>query len=180
MRFIYLLTCFSVFLIGCSQSGRRNNHTKTTQGVNISESKENNTRHHTINKSKGKTTIKMEKKNGVYEVPIEINDVKMYFIFDTGAGIVSISETEAIFLFKQGSLTEDDILGSSSFIDATGNISEGTIINLKTVKIGNRTLNNIQASVVHNLEAPLLLGQSVLEEFGKISIDYANNQITLE
>ncbi|HMP30411.1 MAG TPA: retropepsin-like aspartic protease [Saprospiraceae bacterium] len=122
----------------------------------------------------------MEKRGGVYQVPIEVNDVKMYFIFDTGAGMVSISATEAAFLYKQGSLDNDDILGSANFMDANGDISEGTIINLKTVKIGNRTLYNIRASVVHNMNAPLLLGQSALEKFGKISIDNQSGEIVFE
>jgi aspartyl protease family protein len=38
----------------------------------------------------------------------------------------------------------------------------------------------VQASVVHNLQAPLLLGQSALNKFGKISIDYNNGEITFE
>ena len=122
----------------------------------------------------------MEKKNGVNQVPVEINGTKMFFIFDTGAGMVSISGTEAIFLYKQGTLTDEDILEKANFIDANGDISEGTIINLKTVKIGNRTLENIQASVVHNMQAPLLLGQTVLENFGKISIDNNKGEIIFE
>ena len=51
---------------------------------------------------------------------------------------------------------------------------------LKTVEIGNRTLYNVQASIVHNMQAPLLLGQSALNKFGKISIDYNKNEITFE
>ena len=131
-------------------------------------------------RGRNKTIIHMTKKGGVYEVPIEINDVQLYFIFDTGASIVSISEAEAIVLIKQGSIDKEDILGSSYFTDATGSISEGTIINLKKVKIGDKILRNVRASVVHNMEAPLLLGQSVLEEFGKISIDYNKGIIELE
>lgn len=127
-----------------------------------------------------KFVVKMEKKDGVNQVPIEVNGVKMYFIFDTGASMVSISETEAMFLYKQGTLDREDIIGKVNFMDANGDISEGTIINLKTVKLGNRTLSNIQASVVHNVKAPLLLGQSVLEEFGTISIDNAKGEITFE
>lgn len=127
-----------------------------------------------------KTTIKMEKANGVYEIPTEIDDIPMHFIFDTGAGLISISETEATFLYKQGKLTQDDIIGNANFIDANGDISEGTIIILKTVKLGNRVLKNVQASVVHNLGAPLLMGQSALEKFGKISIDYQRGEITFE
>lgn len=133
-----------------------------------------------VNKNREKTIIKMNKRNGVYEIPAEINGLTMYFIFDTGASIISISETEAHYLYKQGRFDNSDILGSQQFIDANGDISEGTVINLKTVKIGEVLLNNIKASVVHNQEAPLLFGQSALEEFGKISIDYKRGEITFE
>jgi len=158
-----------MFVSSCSQSGRRKpikTHDRTTGQEN--------------NSGTGKTIIKMEKKDGVYEVPVEVNGVKMYFIFDTGAGIVSISNTEAGFLYKQGSLTDDDFIGKANFMDANGDISEGSIINLKTIKVGNRTLHNIQASVVDNMDAPLLLGQTVLEKFGKISIDNQKGEIILE
>ncbi|MCG9900882.1 MAG: retroviral-like aspartic protease family protein [Hydrotalea sp.] len=122
----------------------------------------------------------MNKKNGVYEVPIEINASKMFFIFDTGASDITISLTEAIFLYKQGTLTDDDFLGTQQFQIADGSISEGTIINLKTVKIGNKTLSNVQASIVHNMDAPLLFGQSALAQFGKVTIDYNKGEITFE
>jgi len=170
VSFFCILT--STLLFSCSQSGRRRPNT-----VEASD----NIQRPAQNRSRGeKTVIKMEKRDGVYQIPIEINDVKMYFIFDTGASIVSISATEARFLYKQGSLTEEDIIGKANFQDANGNISEGTIINLKTVRVGDRTLTNVQASVVHNLKAPLLLGQTVFEEFGKISIDNEKGEITFE
>jgi aspartyl protease family protein len=127
-----------------------------------------------------KTIVKMEKINGVFQIPVEVNGVKMYFIFDTGASIISISETEANFLWKQGKLTTDDIKGTANFSDANGDISEGTIIILTTVKIGDRILKNVEASVVHNLNAPLLFGQSALGKFGKIFIDNNQEEITFE
>ena len=104
----------------------------------------------------------------------------MFFIFDTGASDITISLTEATFLYKQGTLTDDDFLGTQQYQIADGSISEGTIINLKTVKIGNRTLTNVQASVVHNMQAPLLFGQSALAQFGKVTIDYNRGEITFE
>lgn len=122
----------------------------------------------------------MEKVNGVLQIPVEVDGVKMFFIFDTGASIISISETEANFLWKQGKLTKDDIVGTANFSDANGDISEGTIIILTTVKIGDRVLKNVEASVVHNLNAPLLFGQSALGKFGKISIDNNRGEITFE
>lgn len=173
----YILSIVSLIIfsfISCDhKSGRKNGQQNTN---NTYKTKSNNT----TSDSNAKNIIKMEKMNGVYNIPIEVNDVKMYFIFDTGAGIISISETEAMFLWKQGGLTEEDILGKANFIDANGDISEGTIINLKTVKIGKKIIYNIKASVVHNLNAPLLFGQSALEKFGKISIDYNTGEITFE
>ena len=163
INFAIWVLALSVLLVACSRSGRRESG-KTERGRT----------------SQGRTIVKMEKKNGVYQVPVEINGAKMFFIFDTGAGMVSISGTEVAFLYKQGTLTDEDILGTANFSDANGDVSEGTVINLKTVKIGNRTLQNVQASVVHNMEAPLLLGQTVLERFGRISIDNKRGVITLE
>jgi aspartyl protease family protein len=128
----------------------------------------------------GKTSVKMEKRNGVYSIPVTINGSEMYFIFDTGAGMISISSVEATFLYKQGRLKDEDFVGKADFLDANGNISEDAIIVLKEVTIGNRTIRNIQASVVGNAKAPLLFGQSALEKFGKISIDYNKGEISFE
>ena len=163
---------------GCSKSAQKfkNNQVEITRKKrNISNKRKRKRRN-----TKKKTIIKMVKKNGVYTVPVRLNGTKMEFIFDTGASTISISEKEANLLMKQGTLTKNDIKGTAKFSDANGDISEGTIINIKSVKIGNITLKNIEASIVHNEVAPLLLGQSVFEEFGKISIDYKKGEITLE
>ena len=126
------------------------------------------------------SVVKMRQENGVYFVPCKINDVEMEFVFDTGASDITISLTEAMFLYKQHKLSDKDIKGSEYYQIADGSISEGTIINLKEVTIGGRTLKNVKASVVHNAEAPLLLGQSALSRFGKISIDYDRKEIIFD
>ena len=122
----------------------------------------------------------MKKDGGVYTVPVLVNGVEMSFIFDTGASAISISETEVSFLYKHGKLKESDIVGTAKFSDATGSVSEGTIIVLRTVKIGTKTLTDVKASVVHNMSAPLLLGQSALEKFGKFTVDYSKGEIIFE
>ena len=171
MRVLLVLSCFTICYLltsgcsSCSRAGRKKSKVFEENGGKS---------------NKEKTTLKIEKVNGVYQVPIEVNGTTMVFIFDTGASTVSISLIEASFLFKQGKISETDIIGEQQFMDANGGISEGTIINLKEVKIGGRIVNNIKASVVHNNKAPLLLGQSVLEKFGKISIDYNRSELTLE
>jgi aspartyl protease family protein len=134
--------------------------------------------HLVTNFSSGSNVIKMKKEGGIYLVPIMINGVEMDFIFDTGASVISISQTEAMFLLKQGRLNKEDFIGTDNYMDANGGISIGITVNFKTVVIGNKILKNVQATIVGNLQAPLLLGQSALSRFGKISIDYDRNEIT--
>jgi len=122
-------------------------------------------------------TLKMENQNGVKYVWIEINGIRLRFIFDTGASSICISPAEATVLYRQGTLRKEDILDTEYFQDATGKISEGTKINLRSVKIGNRFLEDIEATIIDNVNAPLLLGQSVLERFGKIEIDNEKGEI---
>ncbi|MBN2960879.1 MAG: tetratricopeptide repeat protein [Streptococcus sp.] len=115
--------------------------------------------------------IPFTKEGGVCKVKCAINGLPLHFIFDTGATDVSISSVEATFMAKNDFLSSSDIIGKQNYQTADGNITEGTVINLKDVKLGSLHLNNIKASVVHNQAAPLLLGQSVLSKLGKIEID---------
>ena len=67
---------------------------------------------------------------------------------------------------KNGYLNANDVVGSLLYMDANGDVSVGTIINLKNVNFGGLDLNNVRASVVRNQKAPLLLGQNVLGNQG--------------
>ena len=101
-------------------------------------------------------------------------------IFDTGASDVTISSVEANFMLKNGQLSSKDIKGKNHYMTASGDIHEGTVITLKEVKVGDAILHNVDASVVKNQKAPLLLGQSVLEKFGTITIDNINNKLIIK
>lgn len=81
-------------------------------------------------------------------------------------------------MLKNGYLSEKDVIGSARFVDANGDVSVGTMLNLKHVNFGGLELDNVRASVVRNQVAPLLLGQSVLSRLGKIEID--NNSRVLK
>ena len=117
------------------------------------------------------TEIPFKKENGICNVKCKINDLPLYFVFDTGASTVSLSMVEATFMMKNGYLNKKDVIGSQYFMDANGNINEGTVINIRKVDFGGLELENIRASVVRNQNAPLLLGQTVLNRLGRIEID---------
>lgn len=117
---------------------------------------------------------------GVAKVSCAINELPLHFIFDTGASVVSLSMLEANFMMKNGYLKPSDVVGTGKFSDATGSISEGTIVNLREIDFGGLKLNNVKASVVNNQSAPLLLGQSVLGRLGKIEIDNQNKKLIIK
>ncbi len=118
--------------------------------------------------------------NGCASVKCVINELPLTFIFDTGASIISMSQVEANFMLKNGYLKPEDFIGKSRFVDANGDISEGAVVNLREVKFGGLTLENVRASVVRNQRAPLLLGQSVLGRLGSIEIDNEGKKLIIK
>lgn len=104
-------------------------------------------------------------------VKCTINNLPLHFIFDTGASSISMSDVEATFMMKNGYLSSKDVVGKQHFLTADGSVSEGTVLNLRNVNFGGVNLDNIQASVVKNQRAPLLLGQTVMQKLGRIEID---------
>jgi clan AA aspartic protease (TIGR02281 family) len=117
------------------------------------------------------TEIPFTREDGICKVKCQINGLPLHFVFDTGASDVTLSMVEATFMMKNGYLTKNDVIGNQRYMDANGDVSVGTVVNIKNVTFGGMDLNNIRASVVRNQKAPLLLGQSVLGRLGKIEID---------
>ncbi len=120
----------------------------------------------------------MEEESGVYKIPCKINGLKLKFIFDTGASAVSISSNIADMMLENGYLERDDIMGLGQAQIADGSIVDNAKINLKSIEIGGIVLHNVEAFVVYAQSAPLLLGQSVIQRLGKISI--SGNRLIIE
>lgn len=120
----------------------------------------------------------MVKRNGVFYIPCKVNGLDMEFIFDTGASDVSISLTEAVYMYKHGQLKEEQIVGEQNYKDATGKISSGTKIIIKEIEVAGIKINNVSASVVNSTESPLLLGQSAIKKLGQFTFDSNGETIT--
>lgn len=150
------------------------------RGGHERQRKRHDTQQPSVSHSGKPMKIKMEHAGGVILVPVTVNGVPMKFVFDTGASSITISQTEAQFLAKQGKLSKEDVIGTEHFQIADGSLSEGTIIRLKEVKVGDRTIRNVEAAVIEAQDAPLLLGQTALSKFGKVSLDYKNGYVIFE
>lgn len=116
-------------------------------------------------------SIQMENDGGVYKIPCIVNGVKMKFIFDTGASTVSMSQAMAQFLLDGEYLSYEDIKGTGKSVVADGTIVNHALIVLRDIEIGGMHLHNIEATIIEGQNAPLLLGQSAIQELGRITID---------
>lgn len=113
--------------------------------------------------------------NGTYTVTCIVNDMPMDFLIDTGATNICISSLESDFMLKNGYISSSDLRGITNYTNASGETKQARLVILKEVRIGPRSFKNIKACIIPNQNAPLLLGQNVLNRLGNIEIDSKNN-----
>ena len=104
----------------------------------------------------------------------------MNMIYDTGCSGLHLSLLELKTLYKNGKFSSDDIIGSSYSQIASGEIVENGTIIIKEVEIGGEegiVLHNVEATVALNQEAPILLGNGVLDKLASIKVDNVNKTI---
>ncbi len=141
----------------------------------------NQNQNNTQNSELTSNSIAMIKKGGVYEIPITINNtLRINFIYDAGASDVSISADVALTLIRTGTVSDKDFIGTQTYKFADGSTAKSKVFIIKELQIGSRKVTNVRATISNSLEAPLLLGQSALNRFGKITIDYKNGVIHFE
>lgn len=130
------------------------------------------------------TIIQMEEYGGIYRIPCKVNGAKMKLIFDTGADKVCLSLSMADYLYDNGYITNEDIIGSGSSTVADGSIVDHIKIIIKDIEIEGIHLRNVEAVVIDGQNAPLLLGQSAIKKLGRYAIDgnklviYSNSSIS--
>ena len=85
---------------------------------------------------------------------------------------------EANYLYSKGLLSRDDIVGTVRSQVADGRITKNMVVNLKEVILGDQLVfHDVEASVSENMQAPLLLGNEVLNRIASYTIDNAQQVI---
>jgi aspartyl protease family protein len=127
-----------------------------------------------------RTTAQFQRMGGVFVIPAVINGgTKSYFIVDSGAANVQIPEEVAEEMKRAGTLAESDFLGQRRFTLADGSGLQQRVFRLKSLQIGDRTMENVLAAV----GAPrsrALLGQSFLRRLSWWKIDNVKNAMEFE
>jgi len=125
--------------------------------------------------------IPFEEKGGVKFVDVSVNGFGFQMIFDTGCSSTLISVAEARYLYEKGYLTNEDLLGVTQSQIADGSIVENMVINLKEVVLGDKIrCTNVQATVSSNNNAPLLLGNEILNRAAAYAVDNENQVINFK
>lgn len=131
--------------------------------------------------SRSVTRVPYTERGKVKVIPVKLNGVTMDMIFDTGCSGLHISLHELQTLMKNGQFSEADIIGSSFSQIADGSIVENGVIVLRSVAITDYlVLEDVEATVALNQEAPLLLGNNVLDEYASVEIDNVNETINFK
>ncbi len=147
------------------------------------DSKKNGYDPYSISGGKGKAEVS----KASFEVPfkkiesnlktihINLNGKNSYdAIFDTGCSGVSISALEAVDLQKSGTLAEKDHTNDAVITMADGSQLVQPVYNLREITVVDKngqehTLRDIEASIVENLGAPILIGSSVIDNLARNS-----------
>ncbi len=117
---------------------------------------------------------------GTYRVPVTINGViPLPFMVDSGASDVVLPADVVMTLMRTGTLRQADFLGQQNYRLADGTIMPSQTFRLKSLQVGNRMIENVTASTTGS-QGALLLGQSFLSRFGKVSFDYGKQVLILE
>jgi len=67
---------------------------------------------------------------------------------------------------------------SSKFAD--GSTAKSKRFKLKSLKIGDKIISNISCGISNSIDAPMLLGQSVLSKFAKFTFDNKKQLLIFE
>lgn len=116
---------------------------------------------------------------GVLKVPVQINGtITLKFVVDSGASEVQIPKDVVLTLIRAETIKESDFLPGKTFVLADGSKVKSDRFMLRSIKVGESTFADVEASV-GGLDAQLLLGQSFLSRFKEWTIDNKNAKLIL-
>jgi clan AA aspartic protease (TIGR02281 family) len=116
---------------------------------------------------------------GTFLVPVRVNGkLILDFVLDSGASEVQISDDVFRTLYRTGTISKADFLGTETYILADGSKVPSDRFMLHTLEVGNHTVNNVTATV-GTVNSTLLLGQSFLTKLGSWTFDNERHILVL-
>jgi clan AA aspartic protease (TIGR02281 family) len=130
--------------------------------------------------STGHSEIALRKQGGAFTVSVTVNGaMTLDFMVDSGAADVSIPADVVLTLMRTGTIGRGDFLGNRTYMLADGSTAPSPTFRIRTLKVGDREVHNVVASIAP-VSGSLLLGQSFLSHFASWSIDNHRGTLVLE
>jgi predicted aspartyl protease len=127
----------------------------------------------------GENAVPMISDGGTFKVPVTINrQLTLNFVVDSGAADVSIPADVFMTLVRTGTITDADFLDKQTYQLADGSTIPSQRFVIRTLKIGDKTLENVVGGIAP-VAGSLLLGQSFLSRFKSWSIDNQRRALIL-
>ena len=127
----------------------------------------------------GESAVPMISDRGTFKVPVTINrQLTLNFVVDSGAADVSIPADVFMTLVRTGTITDADFIDKQTYQLADGSTIPSQRFVIRTLKIGDKTLENVVGGIAPVAGSPLL-GQSFLSRFKSWSIDNQRRALIL-
>ena len=132
-----------------------------------------------VGRAPDQETVQMDRSGGVYVVPVRFNDtITLDAVVDSGASDVSVPADIVLTLMRTKTVTQDDFLGKQTYVLADGSKVPSQQFRIRSLKVGNKTIENVVASIA-SVEGTILLGQSFLSKFKSWSVDNEKHTLVL-
>lgn len=118
--------------------------------------------------------------NGLMYFHAAINGLKGKFLFDTGASGVVINPDFFHQMKSQGLISQADYLGNTDVIGINNIKVNVEVYNIKSLSVDSFRVYDLQAFIMPDTNAQLIIGQSVFEKLGKVAIDNQNKILIIE
>lgn len=123
--------------------------------------------------------------SGLAEVQVSLNGVPFNMWWDTGASVTSISALEFVKLRKEGVISNRDYVQTITTSIADGSqVSEDVYLIRELYLKGEGdkylVIYNVHAAVSESLNAPLLIGQNVIQELPQHTFNEQNSVIEFD
>jgi len=116
----------------------------------------------------------------IFEVECIINGYAVNFDYDKKSTGITLSPEGAFNMLTKGFISKSDFVGDATKILSEGVVADKAKLIIKKLRIGDNTLENIEATVIKEQKRPVKMGDATFNLIGKFRIDKEKSRLIFE
>lgn len=120
-----------------------------------------------------------EPNTGILIIPCIINGFDERFYYDPEKP-VQVSLEKGLAMLNEGSISKEDFNGDPKEVLGSNTIRNGAVFVIKELRIASKTILDVEVTVSHRLNEPMVFGKRLLQKIGNYKIDNSTQKITFE